>query len=337
MANIRQRDNGLYEARISFKGKYFSVYDRDLYKLKTKITKKIKELSKEYKNEKTLANKLKENLTLKCWYEKWLEEDKKPFVSKDTMKSITSVFNNHILQRFENYKITQLTKTVIQKFLNDIEKSRTKDLITLYFKSCITQAYKERLIEFNPFDTVKIGKKTISEKVGFSAKQQMLILEYLKTTDKDFYYIILFLLCLGCRRIELQRIQKEDISKSLILIHQTKPITTTRYIKISNEFEKVIKENLHIIKQFSADWTTKKFGRVLKALKIKGSLHSLRHSFATNHFYLGTQTKQVQVWLGHSSINMTMDIYTNLDPKINAQEEKEEIKKLYNNLYYYSE
>lgn len=133
------------------------------------------------------------------------------------------------------------------------------------------------------------------------------------------------------------RIEPKDISKNLVMIKQTKPKPMIRYVNISDELEKTLKEKLYLVNKFSKGWTTKKFGKILKKLNLKGSIHSLRHSFTTNHYYLNTPAKQIQVWLGHSSIKITMDIYTNLDPRINPKQEKLEIKKLYNNLYYYIE
>ena len=59
------------------------------------------------------------------------------------------------------------------------------------------------------------------------------------------------------------------------------------------------------------------------------TLHNTRHTFSTNLYYLGVPDKQRQVYLGHSSIVMTNDIYTHLDPSIT----KNDIVKLYNNLY----
>lgn len=45
----------------------------------------------------------------------------------------------------------------------------------------------------------------------------------------------------------------------------------------------------------------KKFRSILDELKIsKGYvLHSLRHTFTTNHFYLERPEKMLQEWLGH--------------------------------------
>ena len=56
----------------------------------------------------------------------------------------------------------------------------------------------------------------------------------------------------------------------------------------------------------------------------KMSPHALRHTFATRAFEKGMKPKTVQEILGHSSLSMTMDLYTHVteDTKV------EEMKKL---------
>ena len=337
MAHIRLRKDGRYEGIICFKGKYFSVYDRNLQKLKTKITKKHKELKLEYKNEKTLAKTKKDWISLNQWYKQWLENDKKPFVSANTLKSIINSFEKHILPYFKNIKIQELTKINIQKFLNQYEIGRKRELITTYLKACITQAYKERLIEYNPFENIKLPKKLKSDKQGFSVDEQKTILEYIKQNEPKWYDIIITYLCLGCRRSELQTITKENIKNNLVLIQGTKTNNAKRYVKITNEFQTILLKTINNAKNINPDWITKKFKKILKKLNINGSIHSLRHSFITNHYYLGTPAKQIQEWAGHASIQMTMDIYTNINPQLDPKNEKEKIKNLYNNLYYYTD
>ena len=335
MPSIRKRQTGLYEARISFKGRYFSVYDRNLSDLKTKITRKFRELKKEYAEAKTLAYTKKDWVTLEYYYKEWLEKDKKPFLKEKTIELIENVFNNHILPKLGKTKLKDLDNTKIQNFLNKMPKTRTKEMISNYFKACVTQAHKERLIDYNPFDLVKFEKKIKSEKGAFSAEEQQTILEHLKTSDVRLYKIILLYLCTGCRLNELPTIELLE-DKNFILVKGTKTENAFRYIQISEELRQYITESWDIVTNFPTDYIAKRFRKALSELNIKGSIHTLRHTFATNHYFLGTPAKQLQVWMGHSTINLTLDIYTNIPPTIDAKSEKIKILKLYNNLYYYN-
>ena len=54
----------------------------------------------------------------------------------------------------------------------------------------------------------------------------------------------------------------------------------------------------------------KYFDKVLKNLKINHfNFHSLRHTFATNCISLGVDYKTVSELLGHSSVNITLNLY----------------------------
>lgn len=98
-----------------------------------------------------------------------------------------------------------------------------------------------------------------------------------------------------------------------------------------------VKENGDLIK---LDYITKKFKEISKKFGYDDiHFHCLRHSFATNMYDEGMDMKELQVWLGHSSISTTMDIYLHfLEKKMkesakilenamkNGKGEKEEIE-----------
>ena len=48
--------------------------------------------------------------------------------------------------------------------------------------------------------------------------------------------------------------------------------------------------------------------------------HTLRHTFATRAFESGIPPKVVQQILGHSSLEMTMDLYTHVTEDVQAKE-----------------
>ena len=48
--------------------------------------------------------------------------------------------------------------------------------------------------------------------------------------------------------------------------------------------------------------------------------HTLRHTFATRAFESGIPPKVVQQILGHSSLEMTMDLYTHVTEEVQSNE-----------------
>lgn len=63
---------------------------------------------------------------------------------------------------------------------------------------------------------------------------------------------------------------------------------------------------------------------ICKEANVNCSVHALRHTFATRCAEIGIAPKLTQQWLGHSSIQVTMDIYTH----INEEFEKTEKNKI---------
>ena len=53
--------------------------------------------------------------------------------------------------------------------------------------------------------------------------------------------------------------------------------------------------------------------------------HIFRHTYATNLYYAGIDVKKSQYYLGHSSIEMTLKIYTHLDNERNEEEYSDKI------------
>lgn len=60
--------------------------------------------------------------------------------------------------------------------------------------------------------------------------------------------------------------------------------------------------------------------RLMRNTSIIFTPHLFRHTYATNLYYAGIDVKKSQYYLGHSSIEMTLKIYTHLDNERNEQD-----------------
>ena len=151
-------------------------------------------------------------------------------------------------------------------------------------------------------------------------------------------------------------ITKESRSKGYISIGTPKTVKGNRVVPLPDFLVKRLKqyklfkkeESLKIGIQFKESnnlFTTRKgtmlsavnLQRMFKEILLKASIenrkfHDLRHTYATRLFELGESAKTVQELLGHSSISMTLDIYTHVlkETKETAIEKLDELSKTFN-------
>lgn len=315
MKNVRIRKDGRYEYRKVIDGKRHYIYSHNLTELK-KLIKNFKP------KEKTISRKFI-NL-IKEWFETY--KSGKITSERNYISAINNHFNENLFQKdIHNIKLFEL-----QTFLNNINGHRIAKYCYFIIKGVYFFALKNEIINRDISQFLEKPKNNTIKRESLNLAEQKLILENLnKSTIKNE---ILFYLLTGCRRTEAVNIKIEDINfeKNTIFINGTKTRSSKRYIPISETFKNILKENFQHIFKFNSDYYTREFTKYCHSLNLKNiTLHNLRHTFSTNLYYLGVPDKQRQQYMGHSSIVITNDIYTTLDPNIT----KKDIIKLYNNLY----
>lgn len=137
----------------------------------------------------------------------------------------------------------------------------------------------------------------------------------LKWEDIDFKKSLI------CINKTMQRIYIKDKNNntSKIIITSPKTKNANREIPINKNFLELLKKvksskNNYVLtgteKYLEPRTYRKHFEKVLKELKIKHfNFHSLRHTFATNCISLGVDYKTVSEILGHSNVNITLNLY----------------------------
>lgn len=332
MAKIRYRNDNRYELRFTFEGKQYSVYSKDRSKILKKRDEKLRLLKTEQKRIKKQHNEKNVLHNMNTWFEYWYKNFKEPFVNLDTAKCIKNIFQANILKHFGKYYLFEINTQMIQQYLNSMPITRKKEMLVTYFNACLQKAEDMELIKKNPFKLVVRDKKIKNVREALTIDEQKTILDYLKSNDYEMYKLVLFYLCTGVRRNEALALTDKDFNGLIIHIKGTKTEKSDRKIRITQELKNLVFKPGKIF-NYHYSTPTHRFKDYLNELNIKGTLHSLRHSYATNQFYIGTPAKTVQVNMGHSEIGTTMNIYTNIVSYDDKNIILEKIKLLYNDYY----
>lgn len=214
--------------------------------------------------------------------------------------------------------ITIIIKGSLRKAINE-EKIRHFELSFIYPKnnreSKIYILSKNEQKKITDYVLKNLNNKNIGLLISLYLGLRIGELCSLKWKDIDFRKNILYV----NKTIQRVYIKDKDINISKVIITTPKTKNANREIPINKDFLEILK----IIKTENNDYIIsgtskcleprtyrKHFNTVLKKLKIKRfNFHSLRHTFATNCISLGIDYKTVSELLGHSNINITLNLY----------------------------
>ena len=319
MKNLTKRADGRWTGRKQIDGKTIIVYARTQKECYERLKQAIQKPAPKTKHN---TNKIK----LLDFANTWFETYKKNQIGPKNQESYKNVIKNHLSNINKN--IQDITSLDIQTFLNNMPATRIKEFTFMVAKQIFRKAKELKIIKDNPCDYVEKGKIQKNKREWFNLEEQKTLLENLPTNKTGL--IIKTLLLTGARPSELNGITKQDIHNDYIHIQGTKTKNAVRWVKISDTLKnELLSQPNDIIFKYYLNRLQKDFRTLMNKLNMKGTLYGLRHTYASNLFYLGVPDKQRQYFMGHSSIVLTNDIYTTYDPTIT----KKDILNLYKDLY----
>lgn len=321
MKNIRKRKDGRWEARIQISGNKYNFFADT----QEQCLRKLNAFKKSIKQKATNNSPYPKMFSDFCIY--WFANYKKGTIKTNSEEN----YINYIRRDLSQIKCAtkDLSIDILQKFINGYPPTRSREIILMILKQILKKAFELDITKKNLGEFLVKGKIQRKKIEWFDLNEQKLILSNL--TNDYFSLTIYTLLLTGCRPSELTTIKKTNIKNGLVLVEGTKTKNAKRWIKISPFLEDKLRkqQNNEIFKNFNTQNFRQRFQRFLKRIRVKGTPYMLRHTFATNLFYLGVPDKERQSYMGHASSVLTNDIYTDFDPNIT----KKDILNLYINLY----
>ncbi|MGL9730085.1 tyrosine-type recombinase/integrase [Enterococcus sp. DIV0756] len=275
------------------------------------------------------------------WFNYWLDQ-KRAQVKQTTYQSYESKMINHIIPYFQDTQLNKLTGEIIQQWLLKLSKrisANSVHAVFRVFKQGIKAALDKELLYKSPLKEVILPKQMKSDVRSFSRKEQECIERFCQTTKElpivmalDTGMRISEILGLTWRNIDwdnqtisiehiVQRVKQGD--KTQLIFTTPKTSASIRVIPLTKRLIRLLKKQKRESKsQFIFEGNRGmpidprsvryRFEKVKKNSDV-GDLpfHALRHTFATRCLESGINITTVSALLGHSSVKLTLDIYTN--------------------------
>ena len=273
-------------------------------------------------------------------------------VKQSTLANYRMKIQKHIIPYFGIMMCSEITSrqayTFIQQKLDKALSSRYITDIIVLLKSIFKYAHKEYKIH-NPFINISAPKSVKTEKRLLSEEEQRKLKEYINNNTCPMSVGIALALSMGLRigevcglrwedidfsnrilsiRRSVQRISvQNNIKKTQVIVSSPKSISSERKIPIPADvfimLEELRSSSSHYIlsdgiKPVEPRKMQYYFAKILKIMNLsKVSFHSLRHQFASKAIELGFDVKTLSEILGHSRIELTMNLYvhSNMDRK----------------------
>jgi len=353
-AGISQRKDGRYSARfVTSSGKRVEKYFPMLQDAR-------KWLAEAKLNDESGSVGVSVGMTVDAWYEFWIVNIKDKTVRFNTARNYRERYRQNIKKHIGKMQIADVKPMHCQKILNAMEADYAgstiyQTLIALY--NMFDSAVENGIILKNPCTkSVKLPKPVEKKTKVLTVGDQEKFMEEAK--DSSNYPQYFFILQTGVRTGEMVGLKWEDIDfeKNIISIRRSMEFRYTtgewrvgppktkhgyREIPITKAnremllgLKKQAEAGRYVLDEFKEFVFINRKGmptknstydvhiaKLTKKAEIENfSMHTLRHTFATRCIEAGMRPKTLQQILGHSSINITMNLYVHVTDEEKSKE-----------------
>ena len=328
-----------YNKTFSFNGKRYYIHADTLQEIGEKKQKKLQELQKRQAKDT--------HLTVTDWLPRCIDTYKQG-QSETTRDDYLKSLDRAILPYIGKYRLIDVTPLMCQDVLNK-QAGKSKSQINLIYNGLrfiFSHAYNNGLVIKNPTLQLQKPKGTYNPRRALTPLERKVLIDLAKT-ERKYYWCLLMLYC-GCRPKEACECKGSDISikdKTPVLhIRGTKNKYADRYVPIPKGLYSLIKgtkKNDYISIYPSGLPITDKNNRtkLWRGLWYKMNLkagtktyrnqlqepyiipkdltpYCLRHEYCSELARKGIDIRIAQKLMGHSTIQMTANIYTHIEDEL---------------------
>ena len=324
--STKPRADGRFQGYYTRDGKKHYVYGKSEQEVKIKIEVLLQ--NGEPKKKQNRAESKKAIPTVTEWLEKWIELYKAPNLKPTSMRQVRGALKP-AFAALGNKNLAAVNTEDIQAFLLSIEAQRTRDLCRSFLAQAFKKAYLRGLIKRNPCEALELKKhKSVHRKALTKEEQRKFLkaIEPLATRP-----LLVFLLETGLRIGEALALTYADIdfeaktvsvNKNVVFIggkridqDTPKSAAGIRVVPVPDEAIQLIyrgTDDAALVFPYTYSGARSALRRVSVSLGFEVTAHLLRHTYATRLEEAGISPKLKQYLLGHSSLEMTQNVYTDI-------------------------
>ncbi len=347
---IRKRGN-TFEGRVSYKNKSYSVHGKTITEVQNKLT----EIRYKLLNGTFTENS---KMFFEDWFFVWLDEYKKLRIKTGTYETYKQYYKSLIAPSIGNLPLCEISCTDVQRLFNHLAEkgysSSTLKIVSVLIKGCLYRAMLNGMLEKNPAAATQLPLCPLPKKhVALTKEQQKLFSEFSENSWLRNFFAVM--LRTGLRNGEIRGLKYSDIDLKKNVLHVRR---TLKYLDGRGYFEDVPKTrsslrdipltadmlgllgaqniNEHDLNEYifksrngkplGRDSVQDEIDRIILRINENGysferiTPHVFRHTFATRAIEAGMSPQVLKSILGHSSLAMTMDLYSHVMPDTKAEE-----------------
>lgn len=266
------------------------------------------------------------------WLEQWFEVYKKPNLQPNSVRNIEQMIRLHTPEWLKQMPMAKITPFDIDKALAETPNGRQRAYARQVWHSAFKKACKLGFVVRNVMELSDPIKYKKQRGKALTITEQKQFLEAIH--GKRFECVMLFYLHTGVRRAEALSLRWCDIDygEGLILIRGTKTFDSYRHILLTEPIKQILEEQrkqnewykprkgLNYSPELVFPFSCTEMSRAFKKACPNHHLHELRHTFVTRCAECGININVCQQLVGHSTVDMTINVYTHVMDEFKRRE-----------------